>query len=342
MKRDLRSLTLEELSMVLESAKFPKFRAKQIYDWVYKGAYQWDAFKNLPKDLKAYLEETFILDNCKIIKVSTSKDGTIKSLCELFDGEVVESVFMTYKHGYSACLSTQVGCKMGCTFCASTLRGVKRNLTAGEMLGQIYALQNFSQKRITNVVLMGSGEPLDNYDETIKFLKLATDENGLNLSVRNITLSTCGLADQVKKLAHEGFQITLAISLHSPYNEERSKIMPVNRKFDIQALMDAVDYYIKVTGRRVTFEYALINGVNDKDEDANALGRLLKGKLVHVNLIPINSVEERAYRPSAENQIQKFKHILSEKFKVTTTVRRELGSDINAACGQLRNEHMEK
>lgn len=342
MKKDLRSMTLEELSLFLETAKFPKFRSKQVYEWVCKGVHEWQAFKNLPKDLLTYLEETCVIDNCKILKVSSSKDGTLKALCELFDGEVVESVFMTYKHGYSACISTQVGCKMGCTFCASTLKGVKRNLTAGEMLGQIYALQNYSKNRITNVVLMGSGEPLDNYDETIKFLKLATDEKGLNLSVRNITLSTCGLADQVKKLAHEGFQITLAISLHSPYNEDRSKMMPVNRKFDIQALIEAVDYYIKVTGRRVTFEYALINGVNDKDEDANALGKLLKGKLIHVNLIPINSVEERAYSPSAESQIQKFKRILSEKYKVTTTVRRELGSDINAACGQLRNEHMEQ
>lgn len=340
MKTDLRNMDLSEIEAYMIAIGEKKFRAKQVYDWVIKGADSWEALRNLPKGVLQRLQDECLLDNCKVIKVSESKDGTIKTLSELQDGEVVESVFMSYKHGYSICISTQVGCRMGCTFCASTLKGVKRNLTAGEYLGQIYALQNLTGKRISNVVLMGSGEPLDNYDETVRFLKMAIDEKGLNLSARNITLSTCGLVDNIRRLALEGFQITLAISLHNPFDEERQEIMPVNRKYNIASLVNAVNDYIKITGRRVTFEYALINGVNDKDEHANALGRLLKGMLVHVNLIPVNAVEERGFKPTQEKQIQKFKSILSDKYKVTTTVRRELGSDINAACGQLRNEHL--
>lgn len=340
MKTDLRNMDLSEIEAYMIAIGEKKFRAKQVYDWVIKGADSWESLKNLPKGVLQRLQDECLLDNCKVIKVSESKDGTIKTLSELQDGEVVESVFMSYKHGYSICISTQVGCRMGCTFCASTLKGVKRNLTAGEYLGQIYALQNLTGKRISNVVLMGSGEPLDNYDETVRFLKMAIDEKGLNLSARNITLSTCGLVDNIRRLALEGFQITLAISLHNPFDEERQEIMPVNRKYNIASLVNAVNDYIKITGRRVTFEYALINGVNDKDEHANALGRLLKGMLVHVNLIPVNAVEERGFKPTQEKQIQKFKSILSDKYKVTTTVRRELGSDINAACGQLRNEHL--
>lgn len=342
MKKDLRNMDLSEIEAYMIAIGEKKFRAKQVYDWVVKGADSFETLRNLPKGVLERLQEECLLDNCKVIKVSKSKDGTVKTLSELQDGEVVESVFMSYKHGYSICISTQVGCRMGCTFCASTLKGVKRNLTAGEYLGQIYALQNLTGKRISNVVLMGSGEPLDNYDETVRFLKMAIDEKGLNLSARNITLSTCGLVDNIRRLALEGFQITLAISLHNPFDEERQEIMPVNRKYNIGSLVNAVNDYIKITGRRVTFEYALINGVNDKDEHANALGRLLKGMLVHVNLIPVNAVEERGFKPTQEKQIQKFKSILSDKYKVTTTVRRELGSDINAACGQLRNEHLDE
>ncbi len=336
--KDLRNQTLEDLEQYVTSIGEKRFRAKQIYEWVAKGADTFDAFSNVSKNLRVQLEKDFYLDNCTIVKTLTSKDGTLKTLSALKDGERVESVFMTYKHGHSACISTQVGCKMGCSFCASTLGGVVRHLNAGEYMGQLYALQKFTGKRISNVVLMGSGEPLDNYDETVRFIKMATDEKGLNLSVRNITVSTCGLPDEIEALAREGFQITLAISLHNPFDDERSELMPINRRYGLKRLMSAVETYIKITGRRVSFEYALINGINDTIRHADALGQLLRGKLVHVNLIPINAVEERAYNPSDERRIEAFKQQLIRKYRLTTTVRRELGSDINAACGQLRNE----
>ncbi|MBF4695697.1 dual-specificity RNA methyltransferase RlmN [Fusibacter ferrireducens] len=338
---DIRNLTQEKIAEQLMAIGEKKFRAKQVFEWINKGVQSFDAMKNLPKTLMDQLKEQYYLDNASIVEQLESEDGTIKSLHKLVDNNVIESVFMTYKHGYSACISTQVGCRMNCAFCASTLNGMIRNLTAGEMLGQLYEIQNMTGKRIDHVVLMGSGEPLDNYEEVVRFLKMSCSEGGLNLSGRNITLSTCGIVPQIYKLADEKLQITLAISLHNPFDDERTQIMPINKKYGIDELVAAVDYYIQSTNRRVTFEYALIEGENDSDRHAEALGSKLKGKLVHVNLIPINAVEEKKMRPSQNSRINRFKTILMDKYNVNTTIRRELGSDINAACGQLRNQHIE-
>ncbi len=337
---DIRGMSLEALKNYMVASGEKAFRAKQVYDWVVKGVSDFDAMSNLSKPVIEKLKKAFVIDNAKIIEKLESADGTIKSLHQLSDGNVIESVFMTYKHGYSACISTQVGCRMNCAFCASTLGGMARNLKTSEMLGQIYEIQNETGKRIDHVVLMGSGEPLDNYDEVLGFIKAACDETGLNLSGRNITLSTCGLVPKIYQLADEQLQITLAISMHNPFNEERAEIMPVTKKYPIEEIVKAVSYYIEKTNRRVTFEYALIEGENDTERHAEALGKLLKGKLVHVNLIPINEVAERGMKPSLQKQINRFKDILMNKYKVNTTVRRELGSDINAACGQLRNQHV--
>ncbi len=337
---EIRNLTQERLTEQLVAMGEKSFRAKQVFEWINKGVQSFDEMKNLPKGLIEQLKVKYYLENASIIEQLNSEDGTIKSLHKLYDNNVIESVFMTYKHGYSACISTQVGCRMKCAFCASTLNGMIRNLTAGEMLGQLFEMQNITGKRIDHVVLMGSGEPLDNYDEVIRFIKMACSEKGLNLSGRNITLSTCGIAPQIYKLADEKLQITLAISLHNPFDAERTQIMPINKKYDIDKLMAAVDYYINLTNRRVTFEYALIEGENDSDKHAEALGVKLKGKLVHVNLIPINAVKEKQMKPSQNSRINRFKSILMDKYNINTTVRRELGSDINAACGQLRNQHI--
>ena len=337
---EIRNLTQEMLTEQLVAMGEKSFRAKQVFEWINKGVQSFDAMKNLPKGLIEQLKAEYYLENASIIEQLNSEDGTIKSLHKLYDNNVIESVFMTYKHGYSACISTQVGCRMSCAFCASTLNGMIRNLTAGEMLGQLFEMQNITGKRIDHVVLMGSGEPLDNYDEVIRFIKMACSERGLNLSGRNITLSTCGIASQIYKLADEKLQITLAISLHNPFDAERTEIMPINKKYGIDKLIEAVDYYIGLTNRRVTFEYALIEGENDSDKHAEALGVKLKGKLVHVNLIPINAVKEKQMRPSQNSRINRFKTILMDKYNINTTVRRELGSDINAACGQLRNQHI--
>ena len=339
---DFRNLDLAALKewAILNGEK--PFRATQLYEWITKGVVSFDEMLNVPKSFRTKLAEAGYLDNFRIVEAQTAKDGTIKVLGALHDGNLVESVFMTYKHGHSICISTQVGCKMGCTFCASTIGGVTRNLTAGEYLGQIYALQNLTGARIDNVVLMGSGEPLDNYDETLRFIKMSTDSKGLGLSGRSITLSTCGLAAGIKRLAMEKLQITLAISLHNPFEGERQTLMPITKRYSISDLMDAVDVYLQTTNRRVTFEYALIAGVNDTDAHAEKLGQLLKGKLVHVNLIPVNAVKEKDYAPTASDKIFRFKNILTDKYRINTTVRRELGSDINAACGQLRAKHLKK
>ncbi len=340
--KDIRNMTHEQITELVVSLGEKAFRSKQIYEWVTKGVSSFDEMTNVSSQLREKLSTVCILDNYKIIEAIKAKDGTIKFLGALRDGNVVESVFMTYKHGHSACISTQVGCKMKCSFCASTLGGVVRSLTAGEYLGQIYALQKYTGERINNVVLMGSGEPLDNYDESVKFIKMATDPQGLNLSVRSITLSTCGLVPEIYKLADEKFGITLAISLHNPFQEEREEIMPITKRYGIKDLLKAVDYYIEQTGRRVTFEYALIDGINDSLIHAGQLGVLLKGKLVHVNLIPVNAVKEKDFKPTQIDKINRFKNELLDKYHINTTVRRELGSDINAACGQLRNSKILK
>jgi len=340
--RDLRNETLDDIVQKLGEMGEKKFRAKQIYQWVTKGVRTFDDMLNLPKNLREKLAKVYYLNNTAIIDVLKSEDGTLKMLNAFKDDEIVESVFMRYKHGNSACISTQVGCKMGCSFCASTINGCVRNLTAGEMLGQLYEMQNHTGEHINNVVLMGSGEPLDNYDEVLKFIGLACDESGLNLSGRSITLSTCGLVPQIRKLAEEKLQITLAISLHNPIEVERIEIMPITKKYGIDALIDAVKYYTEKTHRRVTFEYAMIAGENDSLAHANALGKLLKGMLVHVNLIPVNAVKEKSYVPTKNHQINVFMKQLMDKYNINTTVRRELGSDINAACGQLRNQQLGK
>lgn len=336
-KKDIRSLYLEEIEDNIVELGFSKFRSKQIYNWVSKGVDDFELMSNLPKDLIKSLKENFILKNMSIEKVVKSKDNTKKFLLRLKDDKFIESVLMKYKHGYSICISTQVGCKMGCEFCASTIGGKERDLLPGEILGQILTIQSYINERIGNVVLMGSGEPLDNYDNVIKFLKLVNDDNGLNISHRSITVSTVGIVPRIYDLAKEKLQITLAISLHEVNNDKRSALIPVNRKYSIEEIIESCRFYIKNTKRRITFEYSLINGVNDNMQTATALGKLLKGMLCHVNLIPINAVVEKNYKPSKEKNIIKFKEIL-ENMGIVTTIRREMGSDINAACGQLRND----
>jgi len=342
LKKDIRSYSCEAIENYMVTIGEKKFRGKQLYGWIVKGIQSFDEAINMPKALKEKLSEEFVLNNVKIVKkMDSSMDKTSKFLYELQDGHIIEGVLMSYKHGYSICVSTQVGCKMGCTFCASAIGGIERNLTAGEIIGQMHAVEKEMGIKISNVVLMGSGEPLDNYPEVLQFLKLVNDPKGYNLGMRHITLSTCGIADKIEALADENMQLTLAISLHCANDEERSELMPVNRKYNLERLMKACRYYTDKTNRRITFEYGLIAGVNDTAERARELGKLVQGMLCHVNLIPINQVIERDYQPSKESSIAKFKSVL-EGYGVTTTVRRELGSDINAACGQLRKNHLEE
>ncbi|MGM0378661.1 MAG: 23S rRNA (adenine(2503)-C(2))-methyltransferase RlmN [Bacillota bacterium] len=340
-KKDIRSYNINDIEKFLETKGFKKFRAKQIFRWISKGIEDFEKMKNIPNNLIVVLKDKFILKNMAIEKTYESKDNTKKFLLKLSDGNIIEAVLMKYKHGYTICISTQVGCKMGCTFCASTIGGKVRNLTSGEMLGQIFTLQNKINEKIGNVVLMGSGEPLDNFKNVVKFLNLVNHSKGLNISHRKITVSTVGIVPKIYKLADLNLQITLAISLHEVSNNRRSEIIPVNQKYPIEDILEACRYYIKKTNRRITFEYSLINRVNDNYQTAIRLGELLKGMLCHVNLIPINKVEEKNYLPAKEKNIKKFKKAL-EEFNITVTIRREMGSDINAACGQLRNNYSKK
>lgn len=336
-KMDILSKSLEELSAELASLGAPAFRAKQVFGWLHSNRVKsFDEMTNIPKALRETLSNHFMIDGLKIIETVTSRDGSKKMLYELSDGNIIEGVLIKYRHGYSLCVSTQVGCRMGCTFCASGKDGLLRNLTPAEMLLQLYRVSETIDEKIGNIVLMGSGEPLDNFENVMKFISLATESSGYDLSIRGITLSTAGVVPGIRKLADLKLGLTLAISLHAPYDELRLKTMPIARAYPMEELMDAVRYYISETNRRVTFEYALISGHNDTDEDARKLARLLKGLLVHVNLIPINKVEEKNYMPSSNDSIARFGKILSRE-GVTVTVRRELGSDINAACGQLKN-----
>ena len=293
---------------------------------------------NLDKNLRQKLSEQFYISVPQIAKkLVSSIDGTQKYLFEFADGECVESVLMKYKYGNSICVSTQVGCAMGCAFCASTKAGRVRNLTAGEILGQIYRAQLDSGERISHVVLMGIGEPLDNFDNVVKFLYMISDANGLNIGQRNLSLSTCGVVPNIYKLAELDLQITLSVSLHAPFNDMRTSMMPINKKYQIEELIKACRSYVKTTGRRISFEYSLIKGVNDSPECAEKLCELLKGMLCHVNLIPVNSIEQADFEKSDKKSIEAFKKII-EDHKITATVRRKLGADINAACGQLRRE----
>lgn len=341
-KKDIRSMTPEELeAFVVNDLKDKKFRARQIYDWMHvKCVQNFDEMTNLSKDLRQKLSENATL--CPVEKADcliSQIDGTRKYLFRMEDGSIIESVLMKYKHGNSVCISSQVGCRMGCRFCASTLLGLERNLNTSEMLGQIYAIQRDTGERVSNVVIMGTGEPLDNYDAVVRFIRMISDEKGLNISQRNITLSTCGIVPKIYQLAEEHLQITLAISLHASDNEKRKSMMPIANKYDMDTLLEACRYYYETNGRRLTFEYSLARGVNDSPEDARALAKLLKGFMWHVNLIPINPVEERSYVQSDRKSIVNFKNSL-EKYGGNVTIRREMGRDIQAACGQLRRRYM--
>lgn len=324
----------------MEINKENGFRAKQVIDWAYKGAISFDDMKNIPISLREKLKIHFNIGTPKVLKVLKSKtDDTYKFLFQYEDGNFIESVVMKYNHGNTICVSSQVGCRMGCKFCASTLDGMVRNLTAGEIIGQIVKAQTEIGERISNVVIMGSGEPFDNYDNIISFLQLVNSEFGLNIGYRHITLSTCGIVPKIIELANLNYQITLAISLHAPEDELRKTMMPIANKYSINEILDACKYYIKVTNRRITFEYAMVKGVNDSENEANELKKLLKGMLCHVNLIPVNEILENTFRKSLPESIKKFCNIL-ESASIETTIRREMGADINAACGQLRKNYI--
>ena len=338
MKTELLSLNLSELEALVKEMGQPKFRGKQIYEWLYKGAESFDDMKNLPKDFRQKLADETYIGAVKIAEKFVSKiDETRKYLLQLNDGNYVEAVLMKYEYGYTICISTQVGCRMGCKFCASTIGGKERDLSAGELLSQIICVQKDLGQRISNIVMMGIGEPLDNFDNVLKFIELVNAPGGLNIGQRHISLSTCGLAEKMRELADMELQITLLISLHAPNNEKRSAIMPINKKYSIEEVLSACDYYIEKTGRRISFEYTLISGVNDSVPEADELATLLRGKLCHVNLIPVNKVEETGFEKGNKARIEAFRKQL-EKRGIQATVRREMGSDINAACGQLRKK----
>ncbi len=338
-KIDIKSLTLTELKKELESRGEKVFRAKQMYEWMHgKLVRDFDEMTNLSKDFREKCKEWYSLTALQAVQVQESKvDGTKKFLFALSDGNVVESVWMKYKHGNSVCISSQVGCRMGCRFCASTLDGLERNLLPSEMLDQIYAITLLTGERVSNVVVMGTGEPMDNYDNLLTFLKILTDENGLNISQRNVTVSTCGIVPKMRQLAEEHLQITLALSLHSTTDEKRRKLMPIANKYSIEELMEVCNYYFEQTGRRITFEYSLVGGVNDTDKDAEELIALAKPLCCHINLIPVNPIKERDYVQSNADRIKHFKNKL-EKNKINVTIRREMGRDIDGACGQLRRK----
>lgn len=341
-KTDLKSMDIHELEEFVVSLGEKKFRSRQLYEWIHiKLAKDFEEMSNLPKAFKEQLKNiSFITDLTVLDKLESKGLETTKFLFGLSDGRVLESVLMKYHHGNSVCISSQVGCKMGCKFCASTIGGFERNLTPAEMLDQIYQIQRISGERVSNVVVMGTGEPLDNYDNLLKFIRILTDENGLNISQRNITVSTCGLTKKIKELADEKLQITLALSLHAPNDLVRRELMPVAATFTYDTVIEACKYYYEATGRRITFEYSLVEGVNDHESHARELAGRIKGMNCHVNLIPVNPIKERDYRQSGVKNIQNFKNIL-EKYGINVTIRREMGTDINAACGQLRKSHME-
>lgn len=342
-RNDLASKSIEELEELVLGYGESKFRAKQLFEWLHgKMIWDYDEMTNLSKGLREKLERDFPLVPLKIVtKYESEMDGTIKYLFELSDSHIIEGVLMRYKHGASVCISSQVGCRMGCKFCASTLEGLVRPLTAGEMVGQIYTIQKDIGERISNIVIMGSGEPLENLEITERFVALINHKSGQNIGQRHITVSTCGLVPEIKALADKGVQINLALSLHAPTDEERKKIMPIAYRYSIEEILEACEYYIDQTGRRVTFEYALIEGQNDIPETAHRLGKLLKGMLCHVNLIPVNKIEERDYKSSTPSSVDKFINIL-EHYHIPATKRRTLGADIDAACGQLRRRYIKK
>ena len=342
-KADIKSLTLPELEEAVRQMGEKPFRAKQIYAWLHRRlATDFDEMSDLSGDFRERLKERFALTTLQTLDVKVSEaDGTRKFLFRLSDKNVIESVWMRYHHGNSVCVSSQVGCRMGCAFCASTLDGLARNLAPSEMLDQIYAITRLTGERVSNVVVMGTGEPLDNFDNLLIFIRLLTDEEGLHISQRNLTVSTCGLVPKIRELAEKKLQITLALSLHATTDEKRRKLMPIANKYSIRELMEACSYYFDQTGRRITFEYSLVGGVNDTDEDAGELIELVKPLNCHVNLIPVNPIKERNFVQSEGSAIQAFKNKL-EKNGINVTIRREMGRDIDGACGQLRRRHIER
>ncbi|WNV57038.1 23S rRNA (adenine(2503)-C(2))-methyltransferase RlmN [Oscillospiraceae bacterium NTUH-002-81] len=337
---DIRSMTLEELKEAMTALGEKPFRAKQIYEWLHvRLVDDFDEMTNLSRALREKLRENYALWPLQALRVQTSKiDGTKKFLFALSDRQVVESVWMQYHHGDSVCISSQVGCRMGCKFCASGIGGLVRNLTVGEMLAQVYAIQKLTGERVSNVVVMGTGEPFDNYDTLIQFLRMLTDTNGLNISQRNITVSTCGIVPKIRAFAEEDLQVTLALSLHASDNEKRKELMPIAYTYSLGEVMDACRYYFQKTGRRMTYEYSLVGGVNDTREDAKALVGLLRGQNCHVNLIPVNPVKEKGYVQPDRTAVLDFKDKL-EKYGINATIRREMGRDIDGACGQLRRSY---
>lgn len=336
-KTDVLSLFPEELEAFAVSLGEQKFRGKQLYDGLKRGVKTFREITNLPGRFLDALEERAEIRGMTTERKLISKlDGTVKFLFGLQDGEAVESVFMRYKHGNTVCISTQVGCRMGCSFCASTKAGLKRSLLPSEMLLQVKCAEAETGEKVSNIVLMGMGEPLDNYDNVLRFLHLVNRKDGMNIGMRHISLSTCGLVKEMDRLAEEKLQITLSVSLHAPTDEKRREIMPVARLYDLKSLMAACDRYTAKTARRISYEYALIAGVNDTPADAHALGKLLQGRLAHLNLIPVNPIRERSYQRSGREAIQAFAAITETTYQVSTTVRRRLGGDIDASCGQLR------
>ena len=339
-RQDIRSFMPSELQIEMQKIGEKAFRAKQVYEWLHvKLVDSFEEMTNISKDLREKLQKEYRIPGVHMLERQESKiDSTNKFLFRLDDGHVVESVLMKYKHGNSVCISSQVGCRMGCKFCASTIGGLERNLTPGEMLGQIYQIQKISGERVSNVVVMGTGEPMDNYDNFVKFIRLLTHENGLHISQRNVTVSTCGIVPNMRRLAEENFQITLALSLHGSNQEKRKSLMPVANKYDLTEVLDACDYYFEKTGRRITFEYSLVGGVNDGEEDAEELIGLLKHRNCHLNLIPVNPIKERDFEKPSRKNADNFKNKL-EKSGINVTIRREMGSDIDGACGQLRRRY---
>ena len=342
-KTDIKSLPLEQLEQWAVEHGEKKFRAKQLYQWMHvKMVEDPEQMSNLSAAFRQEIRESCTFTVLKQVTMQESVlDGTRKYLFELEDHNMVESVLMRYKHGNSVCISSQVGCRMGCRFCASTLDGLVRNLTPAEMLEQIYRISADTGERVSNVVVMGTGEPLDNYDNLLTFIRMLTDENGLHISQRNLTVSTCGLVPRIRDLAKEGLQITLALSLHASNQEKRLELMPVAKSYDIHEAVDAMQDYFEETGRRVTFEYSLVAGVNDTEEDARELAELIHGINCHVNLIPVNQIKERDFVQPDGKSVQEFKNKL-EKCRINVTIRREMGRDIDGACGQLRKRFSER
>ena len=342
MKQDIKSMNLPELETALVEMGEKKFRAKQVFSWLQKGAGSFDEMSNLSKSLREKLDAQFYLCPPQVVRKQESRrDGTIKYLWRLRDGNCVETVLMKYHYGNTVCVSSEVGCAMGCAFCASTLGGLVRRLTAGEILDQVMFTEKDSGQKISHIVLMGIGEPLDNFDSVMRFLELVNHPDGMNISMRHISLSTCGLTERIDKLASRHLQLTLSVSLHAPDDETRSKIMPVNRRYGVEQLLAACRRYYDETGRRISFEYAMIDGVNDTPDHAALLVKELKGMGAHVNMIPLNDVEESPLKPSTKENIRRFQQTL-EKAGITATVRRSLGGDIDASCGQLRRKQMLK